>query len=330
VGRAAFRLAFTAFLFLDGRASGLIESFPVLKLVPRPEPWVRLKALVLNSVSSAHSRRAYEHALDAFHAWYRPEEHGPFGRPVIQQYRAALESQKRAPSTINVQLAALRKLAAEASDNGLLAPEIAAGIARVKGIRQAGVRAGNSLTREQAERLLQLPDVSKAKGRRDQALLTLLIGCGLRRSELAELALVHIQKRGDRWMIVDLVGKGKRVRSVPMPSWAKAAIDRWTESAGITEGRILLAINKADAIVSDGMSPQSIFEIVEQYSRALGVAVAPHDLRRTFAKLAHRGHAPVEQIQMSLGHASLQTTERYLGLEQDLIDAPCDHLGIRI
>jgi integrase len=78
------------------------------------------------------------------------------------------------------------------------------------------------------------------------------------------------------------------------------------------------------------MTPQSIFEIVERYSRALGVPVAPHDLRRTFAKLAHRGMAPIEQIQRSLGHASLQTTERYLGLEQDLVDAPCDHLGVRI
>lgn len=61
----------------------------------------------------------------------------------------------------------------------------------------------------------------------------------------------------------------------------------------------------------------------------MGVAIAPHDLRRTFAKLAHQGRAALEQIQISLGHASIQTTERYLGVEQDLLDAPCDHLGIR-
>ena len=60
----------------------------------------------------------------------------------------------------------------------------------------------------------------------------------------------------------------------------------------------------------------------------LGLAFAPHDLRRTFAKLAHRGQAPVEQIPLSLGHASLKTTEHYLGVQQDLIDAPCDRLGI--
>lgn len=310
----------------------MTDPAPILTLVARPGtfPWVRVKALVLNGLSSVHTRRAYEHALDAFHVWYRPEEHGPFSRAVVQGYRAELEGQKRAASTINVQLAALRRLAAEAADNGLLAPEVAAGIGKVPGVRQAGVQAGTWLTKDQTEQLLRLPDLSRAKGRRDQALLALFVGCGLRRSELAALSIEHIQQRNGRWVIVDLIGKGLRVRSVPMPSWAKTAADRWTESVGITAGRVFRAINKADRLVSDRMTPQSIFEIVQRYSRVLGVPVAPHDLRRTFAKLAHRGQAPIEQIQRSLGHASLQTTERYLGLEQDLVDAPCDHLGVRL
>jgi site-specific recombinase XerD len=292
--------------------------------------WMRLKSLVLASVSSVHTRRAYEHALDAFYAWYRPEEHGPFSRAVVHQYRAELERQGRSASTINVQLAALRKLASEAAENGLLQPEIAAGIGKVGGVRQAGVRAGNWLTREQAEQLLRVPDVTTPKGRRDQALLALLIGCGLRRSELAALTLEHIQQRDGRWVIVDLVGKGQRVRSVPMPGWAKAAVDRWTEEGGITQGRVLRAMNKAGRIRGDSMTPQSIFEAVERYSARMGAAIAPHDLRRTFAKLAHRGLAPLEQIQLSLGHASIQTTERYLGIKQDLVDAPCDRLGVRL
>ena len=69
---------------------------------------------------------------------------------------------------------------------------------------------------------------------------------------------------------------------------------------------------------------------INGYARRLGVEVAPHDLRRTFAKLAHRGGAPIEQIQLTLGHASVQTTERYLGVQQDLTDAPCDRLGLRL
>ena len=78
-----------------------------------------------------------------------------------------------------------------------------------------------------------------------------------------------------------------------------------------------------------GITAQAVCDIVARYSGKLGLGIAPHDLRRTFAKLAHKGHSPIEQIQMSLGHASIQTTERYLGIEQDLSDAPCDHLGLR-
>lgn len=307
------------------------EPAPALSLVSRPElTWVRLKALALNSVSSPHTRRSYDRTLRQFHAWYRVDEHGPFSRMVVQEYRTELERQGLAPSSINVQLAALRKLAGEAADNGLLPPEIAAGIAKVRGARQAGVRAGNWLSQEQAQQLLLLPDPGTLKGKRDQALLALLLGCGLRRSELAGLRLAEIQQRDGRWVIVDLVGKGSRVRSVPMPSWAKAAVDRWVAAAGLVTGNLLRPVSKSDYLSGDSMTAQSIFEIVERYSERLGIRVAPHDLRRTFAKLAHRGHASLEQIQLSLGHASVQTTERYLGLEQDLVDAPCDHLGLRL
>ena len=77
------------------------------------------------------------------------------------------------------------------------------------------------------------------------------------------------------------------------------------------------------------LGAQSIFETVAGYGDRIGVRITPHDLRRTFSKLAHQGRAPLEQIQITLGHASIQTTERYLGLRQNLHDAPCDRLGIR-
>lgn len=308
-------------------------SEPALALSPIPRPelgWEHLKALVLDSVTSLHSKRAYQHALTQFQDWYRPAEHGPFSKMAVQAWRAELEKRGRAPSSINIHLAALRKLASEAADNGLLAPEVAAGIAKVRGARREGVRAGNWLSQEQAQQLLLLPNDKTLKGKRDQALLALLLGCGLRRAELAGLKVEDIQQRDGRWVIVDLEGKGKRVRTVPMPNWAKAAIDRWTAAAGISTGHLMRPVNKGDELAGESMTAQSVFEIVERYSNRLGVPVAPHDLRRTFAKLAHRGRAPLEQIQLSLGHASVQTTERYLGLEQDLVDAPCDHLGLRL
>ena len=138
---------------------------------------------------------------------------------------------------------------------------------------------------------MRLPDTETLQGQRDQALLAMLIGCGLRRSELAALMLEHIQPRDGRWVIVDLVGKGSRVRTVPMPAWAKASVDRWTAAVGFATGEIMRPVNKAGLLAGTSMTAQSIFEVVERYSERLGIGVAPHDQRRTFAKLAHKGHA---------------------------------------
>jgi site-specific recombinase XerD len=308
------------------------EFLPPAPLAPPPaaDPWLRLKSLALDSLSSAHSRRAYSAALDDFQQWCGTQAAGGFTKATVQRYRIALEERGLASSSVNVRLSAIRKLAAEAADNGLLAPERAAAIGRVKGAKTQGRRTGNWLTQAQAEQMLALPDRATRKGKRDRALLCLLIGCGLRREELALLTAGHIQQRDARWVLADLAGKGKRVRTVPMPAWTKVAIDHWVAVSGISGGRLLRAVNKGDRITGDGMTAQSVFAVVGQYGKRIGLEIAPHDLRRTFAKLAHKGHAALEQIQISLGHASIQTTERYLGIEQDLTDAPCDHLGLRV
>ena len=91
---------------------------------------------------------------------------------------------------------------------------------------------------------------------------------------------------------------------------------------------MLRRVSKAGRVGPGPLGAQSIFETVAGYGDLIGVRITPHDLRRTFAKLAHQGRAPLEQIQISLGHASIQTTERYLGLKQNLHDAPCDRLGL--
>ena len=281
-------------------------------------------AMLLDSVTSPESRRAYSQGLAGFAAW-KAGAGVDFTKASVQAYRAHLVQHGLAASTINVRLSAIRRLAAEAADNGLMAPELAAGIGRVRGVKREGVRTGNWLTVIQAEDLLNAPDGSVLKGKRDRALLAVLIGCGLRRQEAAQLTLESIQQRDGRWVIVDMTGKGGRVRTVPVPAWAKVAVDMWTTAAGLTAGRVFRPINKAGRLCGQSMTAQSVFEVVKRYN----ANVAPHDLRRTFAKLAHRGHAALEQIQLSLGHASLQTTERYLGIRQDLTDAPCDRLGLK-
>ena len=287
-------------------------------------------AMVLDGLPSAHSRRAYERALVDFFRWHRGAGRPQLNKAVVQRYAAELRAAGMAPSSINQRLSAIRKLAAEAADNGALDPQIAGGIRAVKGAQREGRRTGNWLTREQAQTWLNAPNTRTLKGLRDRALLAVLIGCGLRRAEAASLTIEHIQQRDGRWVLVDLIGKRDKIRSVPMPNWTKSALDAWSSAAGVSEKLVFRAVNKGARVVGDGVTPQAIYNIIVEYAEVLkSKGVAPHDLRRTFAKLAHKGGAAIDQIQLSLGHESIQTTEEYLGVEQDLTDAPCDHLGLR-
>lgn len=310
-----------------------MEKLPAtIRRTTASDPIERLKALVLDSVTSPESKRAYDKAISDFLRWCSTASPGTgFTKATVQAYKSHLVEQALAASTVNVRMSAIRRLASEAADNGLMAPELAAGIGRVKGVKREGTRTGNWLTVHQAEKLINTPDTETLKGKRDRALLAVLIGCGLRREETAVLTLEHIQQRDARWVIVDMTGKGRRVRTVPMPSWTKVAIDEWTVASGFSTGRVFRPVNKGDRLCGESMTAQSIFETVKKYAADIGLEnIAPHDLRRTFAKLAHKGRAALEQIQLSLGHASIQTTERYLGVRQDLTDAPCDRLGLKL
>ena len=173
------------------------------------------KRAVLNSLGSPASRRVYEYAIDQFIAWYCSEPRLALNRIVVVRYRMYLESRGLAANTINQQLAAVRRLAHEAADAGLLSPELAAGISRVKGVKQLGFRAGNWLSAAQSSEALQRASGEGMRARRDYAMLAMLFGCGFRRSELVGLELGEIQIRRGHWAVVDLIGKGGT--SAPYP-----------------------------------------------------------------------------------------------------------------
>jgi len=160
-------------------------------------------------------------------------------------------------------------------------------------------------------------------------MVAMLIGRGLRRAELLALRVETIQQREEHWVIADLVGKAGHIRTVPIPAWVKAAVDAWTAAAAITEGPVFRAINKAGHVWGDGMSPKVLWDVVRAAARRAGIErLAPHDLRRTCARLCHLAGGELDQIQFLLGHVSIQTTERYLGCKQKLRIAVNDRLGI--
>ena len=287
------------------------------------------KIAVLNSLTSASGQRTYEHAIREFVAWYCSEPRLAFNRTVVLRYRIHLEQRRYAPATINLRLAAVRRIAYEAADAGLLSPELAAGIRRVKGVRRLGVRLGNWLTAEQGRRLVHGIGPTTLRGLRDHAMVALLLGCGLRRGEALGLALESIQQREEHWVIADLVGKGGHIRTVPMPAWVKTAVDAWTRAAGLTHGRVFRAINKAGRVWGDGMTAKVLWDVVRRAAAGAGIErLAPHDLRRTCARLCHLAGGELDQIQFLLGHVSIQTTERYLGCKQKLRRAVNDTMGL--
>jgi integrase len=302
-----------------------------LIVVPQPNQWLRLKSLVLDSVSSPITKRVYNLGLDEFFAWYGQEPRAGFTKATVSAWRVALEARGLGAVSINVRITAVRKLAVEAADNGLLAPEFANGITRVKGVASKGVRLGNWLSLKQAQALLNAPDITTTKGLRDRAIIAVLLGCGLRRSEVSAMTVKHVQQRDGRWCIVDLVGKHGRVRTVPMPTWVKVAIDAWTGPVGVTEGNVFRSVNRGTKVPGPALSEKVVWQMLRPYAVAAGVpGIAPHDCRRTAAKLCRAAGGELEQIQLLLGHASVQTTERYLGTRQDLVHAPNDGIKLSV
>lgn len=307
-------------------------------------------ALIAASVRllpSAQSRRAYTSRLRAFVQWSSaqspsPSPPLPFTRLTIERYIGELITTGRGPSSRNQSIAAIKKLAQTAVAHHALDPQTALDICAIKSNPQKGVRTGNWLTKDDCIRLLDpLPDtpIKHTMGKfaqyeqRDRAILALLLGCGLRRAEGADLTWDKLQQRDNRWVITDMHGKGDRVRTIPIPSWSVRLLKDWSVNGlkgvvwGTEPSRVLRSFNN-EGKVNGALSANAIWEIVSRRAEGRGLKVAPHDLRRTFAKLSRKGGAKIEQIQMALGHASIQTTERYLGTALDLGEAACDKMGI--
>jgi len=194
------------------------------------------KSSVLQSLSSAASKAYY--AIEDFITWYCSESRLAFRRSVVLRYRYELEGRRLSPATVNLRLAAVRRQAYEASDNGLLNPDLAAGIRRVKGAKRLGMRLGNWLTVDQAKRLPAVPSSGSPKDKRNHAILALLLGCGLHRAELTGLKISDFQSRDEHWVTLNLFGKGGNIRTVPVPNWVMAVLHEWLGSAQIDRGHI--------------------------------------------------------------------------------------------
>jgi Phage integrase family len=230
--------------------------------------------------------------ITEFVDWYCSEPRLAFNRTVVLRYRIYLEQRLLAPTTINLRLAAVRRVAYEAADSGLLSPELAAGIRRVKGVRRIGLRLGNWLTADQGRCLL----LKAARGPLGYRRSTWKGGSHPNSSDS------RLGQRSDQRLDLRQRNHGRSDLPVNQQGWQD---------------------------LGDGMTPKVIWEIVKRAAKAANIEkLAPHDLRRTCARLCHLAGGELDQIQFLLGHVSIQTTERYLGCKQKLRFAVNDKLGL--
>ncbi len=222
----------------------------------------------------------------------------------------------------------------EAADAGLIDERTYRRLSRVRVTVVASNQVGNWLDQKQAQALLDATDRSTLLGQRDHAILATMLYTGLRRVELVSLTVGHIQEREGYWMVLDLVGKRGRVRSIKLSRAVKKLIGKWLEASGRdlnSDSFVFVPLGRAQKPTERQMTPQSVFNLVKKYGKAIGQPdLAPHDLRRSHAKLAHRGGVDLAQLSKSLGHASLSTTERYLGVDLDLAEQPCDFIKLKL
>jgi integrase len=283
-----------------------------------------LRKLVLDAVPSPHTRRSYATALDDFFRFCGGRLPN---RAMLLEWRAGMGA--HSPSTVNVRLSAVRKLVGEAKRNNMMGSKRAASLTDIPNIRPRGIRLDNWLSHEQTKELLAVPDRVTLKGKRNYVILALLVGCALRRNELAKLDVATIQLRERRWVLAELEGKGRRIRTVALPIWVKQGIDAWMTAAGIEDGRLLRSISKSGKINSGTLSDWAVSSVVGQSSKQIGIeGFGANDLRRTCAKLCRKSGGDLEQIKFMLGHSSIQTTERCLGSEQNIEIAVNDNLGL--
>ena len=271
----------------------------------------------------------YQKALVDFIAWWRAEGGTPIGRSLIQSHLKYLLDARYSWATVNQRLSAIRKAVSVAADKTLLDLATAVEIVRIASLPRNTAARAHSLSAAEAETLINAPAISTPKGMRDRAVLALLVGCALRTSELVKIQAEDIQKRRGQWVLENVIGPRGHTRTIAIPSWAKFALDSWLRDGQIFSGPVFRSVDRLGKVACHSLSAQSILPIVANYGKTIGIDVKPQDLRRTCAQLCRLEGGELDQIQLLLGHASVQTTERYLGTRRSAVPAPNGRIQLK-
>jgi site-specific recombinase XerD len=225
--------------------------------------------------------------------------------------RTWLSDNERSPATINATLAALRGTAKAAWALGLLSSDAYSRVAAVKGLRASRLPSGRALTAGEVAALFDVCfNDSTPAGRRDAAILALLLGAGLRRAECADIALSHYNAKDQS---VAVRGKGDKERLMPLGESADQALRDWLQIRGDWSGPLLCRVRKDGVLSQEAITPQAIYKALAKRGTQARVArFSPHDLRKTYASgLIDSSGGDIATVSRLLGHASVNTTSIY-------------------
>ena len=312
----------------------LIESYMSHSSFP-PQQLYEMILSVANQQQNENTRQTYFSVLNRFLQWYQSTGRSALDVPALNEYLLYLEALQLSRATIATHLSAIRNFISTTRKYELIDANTYASLMEIRVRRQSGRRHGNWLSLAEVQCLLNEMHGDAPIQIRDRAIIALLLGTGLRRFELTNLRLEDIAMIEDRRVLHNIVGKGSRYRTIPIPEWSWQSLAEWIETRRSSHlennTRLFFSYLKSGQRRADSITSQAIRNIVKKHTeRTLGVPFLPHDLRRTYAKLAYKAGAPLAQIQMALGHSSIRTTELYLGLEQDLQQSPGDYISVNI
>jgi integrase/recombinase XerD len=269
---------------------------------------------LLAQIENANTRAMYRKAITDFQDWWTYQSGHSFDEILVRGYLVYVNDSGYSSATVNQRLSAIRRLVGKAVERSAIDLSTAAAIIRIAGVpRNSRDRKGRVLSSKQTETLINAPSTSTAKGLRDRALLAILAGCGLSRAELVKLEVQDVRSEPGRWFLINVVGPRGIQRRVMMPDWVKEALDDWTRRANLTEGAVFRSVDRKAVIGKSAITAQTVLAIVREYGCSLGFSVTPDSLRRTCATLCREQGGELEQIQMLLGHASIQSTARLVG-----------------
>lgn len=271
----------------------------------------------LAGIASPHTRRAYETGIRQLLTWLGGD---PLTADALRGWVDELAVEHSA-ATINLRMAAAKRLCSALEEAGRLDSATAGRIARLKGRKRAGVRLGNWLTEPQIDILLESFG-AEPSGLLDAAIFALLYGAGLRESEAAAFTVENLTRRDGQWLVSIAHGKGDKPRAFAVLDRVAGMLQAWAASASVASGPLLRPVRGGECL-----SACAIYRRVRAMGERIGVPeLAPHDLRRSCGRHIVQNGGEVEQVRLMFGHADTKTTLRYLNLEIDLKNPPAKRL----